>query len=333
MNKCPICGCQPIQIDPRNGNPRINCHRCGEFVLGERAFDMPAMWIAGRNPDLLPDGRFSASHAIRRMQQKPGDPVRQITLDHLRLLWKQPLPNPQRQADLLLLVLGDANLPLDRFVQRRPEAYCAEIGTRDDPAMGMTAGFNVIMKHLLNKKLIEHNSHPTGPNVELRLTFDGWAAYEQLRRETIESKAAFMAMNFSNPVLDRIVADYFVPAVLETGYQLFRLDGRPKAGLIDNRMRVEIRAAKFLVCDLTDENRGAYWESGFAEGAQKPVFYTCEKSKFSSAKTHFDTEHLFTVLWQESEPAKAADELKAAIRNEFPTDAIPPDLSKSQGIS
>src|SRR5207245_2489747 len=101
---------------------------------------------------------------------------------------------------------------------------------------------------------------------------------------------------------------------------------RPSSGLIDNRMRVDIRTAKFLVCDLTDENRGAYWEAGFAEGTGKPVFYTCEGKKFDSVRPHFDTEHLFTVKWDLADPTSAAEELKAAIRNEFPADAIPPDL-------
>src|SRR5207248_916726 len=102
--------------------------------------------------------------------------------------------------------------------------------------------------------------------------------------------------------LDGIVADYFVPAVRQCGFDLYRLDDRPKAGVIDNRMRVEIRAAKFIVCDLTDENRGAYWEAGFAEGAQKPVFYTCEKGKFEATKPHFDTEHMFTIRWDADDP-------------------------------
>jgi hypothetical protein len=328
VDECPICGCRPTAIEPKAGYPTIRCVRCGDFTLEGQAFDLPRKWVEGQHPDRPPEGRFAASHAIRRMQ-RPGKPMPFISVNQLRLLWSQPLPNPQRQADLLLLLLGGANLPMDKYVSKRAEASCAEMGTRDDPPEGKTGGFTQIMRRLVGQELVENNSHPAiGSNVELRLTFDGWSAYERLRQATVESKTAFMAMGFSNAVLDTIVADYFVPAALETGYQLYRLDDRPKSGLIDNRMRVEIRTAKFLVCDLTDDNRGAYWESGFAEGAQKPVFYTCQKSKFDKAKTHFDTEHLFTVLWEESDPAKAAEELKAAIRNEFPADSIPPDLSK-----
>lgn len=95
-------------------------------------------------------------------------------------------------------------------------------------------------------------------------------------------------------------------------------------------MRVEIRSAKFLIADLTDENRGAYWEAGFAEGFGKKVYYTCEASKFEEAKTHFDTEHLFTIKWSPDNMPAALDELKSAIRNDFPTDAEQSDEPMSR---
>jgi hypothetical protein len=247
-----------------------------------------------------------------------------MSSDQLRLLWAQPLPNPQRQADLLLLALGTPGLPLDEYVRWRIERFCGEIGTQDDPMGGRTSGFSLIAKRLTDKNLVEAEKQPPSPNVGYRLTFDGWEAYERLYRDVAESNTAFMAMGFSNPALDRIVSDYFVPAVREAGFELYRLDGKPKAGLIDNRMRVEIRTARFLVCDLTDDNRGAYWEAGFAEGFGRPVFYTCEESKFAAARTHFDTEHMFTVRWDASDPKKAASELQDAIRNQFPVDATPP---------
>ena len=79
---------------------------------------------------------------------------------------------------------------------------------------------------------------------------------------------------------------------------------RAKAGSIDERLRVEIRRSRFLIADLTDRNAGAYWEAGFAEGLGKPVIYTCEKSVFEEEKTHFDTNHMHTVLWDFFEPKK-----------------------------
>jgi nucleoside 2-deoxyribosyltransferase len=63
--------------------------------------------------------------------------------------------------------------------------------------------------------------------------------------------------------------------VAATGFILRRLDDEPKAGLIDDRMRAEIQASRFVIVDLTHMNRGAYWEAGYAEGLGKPVIYTC----------------------------------------------------------
>jgi hypothetical protein len=329
VQDCPICGLRPVSKTTSGDAVVIRCARCGEFRLSGTAEPLPAQWLAGKNPDRKPVGRWAASHAIRRMQGK-GNPTPAINSSQLRLVWGHPLPNPQQQADLLILLLGDASLPPGEFVHYTAAQYCAEIGTQDDLTQGKMSGLLFISKKLSDKGLIDHETHPPSSFIGYRLTFEGWAEYEKLRRVSVESRTAFMAMSYRNADVGRVVADYFVPAVKRAGFDLFRLDSRPKAGLIDNRMRVEIRAAKFLVCDLTDENRGAYWESGFAEGAQKPVFYTCEKTKFAAARSHFDTEHMFTVQWDKADPQKAADELLAAIRNEFPTEALQPDLSKSE---
>lgn len=325
MERCPICSAQCSSRVTSDDAFLIQCIRCGDFRISGTAHALVSQWLAGKHPDRKVAGRWAASHAIRRMQGQ-GNQAPVLDSDKLRLIWTQPLPNPQRQAELLIMLLGDASLPPDEFVYQRVERYCAELGTQDDPTRGKTGGFLFIARKLSEKDLISHDPMPPSPNIGYRLTFEGWSEYEKLRREAMESRTAFMAMSFSNAELDRIVSEFFVPAVKEAGFDLFRLDERPKAGLIDNRMRVEIRASKFLVCDLTDDNRGAYWEAGFAEGAQKPVFYTCEKSKFDAAKSHFDTEHMFTVLWELGDAKRAADELLAAIRNEFPADARQPSF-------
>jgi hypothetical protein len=73
---------------------------------------------------------------------------------------------------------------------------------------------------------------------------------------------AFMAMEYDDEALDKYVQDHFAPAVAETGFHLQRLDDVPKAGLIDDRLRVEIQSCRFLVADLSHANNGAYWEAG-----------------------------------------------------------------------
>jgi nucleoside 2-deoxyribosyltransferase len=161
-----------------------------------------------------------------------------------------------------------------------------------------------------------------GPGtLKLTLKLDGWEYYENLKRGSISSRKAFMAMQYGDKELDEIVTKHFRPAVKAAGFELYRLDDAPKAGLIDDRLKVEIRTSRFLIADLTHENRGAYWEAGFAQGLGKPVIYTCEKSKFDEQKTHFDTNHNTTVVWDRNNLEKAAIDLKNIIRETLPEEA------------
>ncbi|MBI5115192.1 nucleoside 2-deoxyribosyltransferase [Candidatus Poribacteria bacterium] len=127
-----------------------------------------------------------------------------------------------------------------------------------------------------------------------------------------------MAMKFGDATLDKVLDQVFRPCVKQTGFELFRLDDVPRAGLIDDRLRVEIQACDFLIADLTHDNLGAYWEAGYAEGLGKPVIYTCEEKTFEQEKTHFDTNHHLTIVWDENSPGAAGEGLKATIRATLP---------------
>jgi hypothetical protein len=152
----------------------------------------------------------------------------------------------------------------------------------------------------------------------LTLSFSGWDYFESLRLGGVTYRKAFMAMKFGNAELDAMLETVFKPGAKRAGFDLRRLTDDPRAGLIDNRLRVEIQSSDFLVADLTHDNPGAYWEAGYAEGLGKPVIYTCEKGKFEAAKTHFDTNHHLTIVWESSNREAAGNELVATIRATLP---------------
>lgn len=158
----------------------------------------------------------------------------------------------------------------------------------------------------------------------LQLMIAGWDRLEVLRRGHSKSRIAFMAMPFGKVELDQIYLEHFQPAVSATGFTLKRLDENQPAGLVDDRLRVEVRQCRFLLADLTHGNAGAYWEAGYAEGLGKPVIYTCEKSVFDDRTKgpHFDTNHHLTVVWEAGSPAAAVSKLKATIRATLPTEAV-----------
>jgi hypothetical protein len=101
------------------------------------------------------------------------------------------------------------------------------------------------------------------------------------------------------------------------------LTDRQPAGLIDDQLRVALRRSRFVIADLTHGNNGAYWEAGFAEGLGRPVIYTCREKEWEDGnqKTHFDTNHLVTVIWDPQRPNDAAERLTAIIRATLPDEA------------
>jgi hypothetical protein len=159
--------------------------------------------------------------------------------------------------------------------------------------------------------------------ISVSLTFAGWQKYEELKHSVKESKKAFVAMEFSNPdnttkdyfFQDTLLDKYLVYAVKQTGYDLANaLRSEPKAGNIHARLEVEIRAARFIIAELSHHNNGAYWEAGFARGLEKPVIYMYNKEIGNSPTPHFDVRSDHLIFWEKDKPEKAAEELKAVIR-------------------
>lgn len=282
----------------------FDCPRCHHFGLTAGAeATLPALLTNPRKASIL-------SFAISRM---PRQGPYTLLLDALlckTLVETGAIPTPHEQAEHLIRWLGEQLSGPGETVRIAFPRHGPIIGAQSEP------GFRFVVNGLTSSSLIEGQHFLDGTS-EVTLSFAGWERFEALRRGTPIGRKAFMAMEYRDPVLDRIVNDHFRLAVEHTGFVLRRLDDEPRAGLIDDRLRVEIQSARFLIVDLTHKNAGAYWEAGYAEGLGKPVIYTCEKSRFREA-SHFDTNHHLHVLWTENEPEAAASELKATIRATLP---------------
>jgi hypothetical protein len=227
---------------------------------------------------------------------------------------KQPLPRPREQADLLLRWIAEHVPGPGETVPVNARTHGAIVGTRS------YQGFKLVLDHLFAIGLVTGTKANTigESSAHATLSFNGWEHYENLRRGGGVYRKAFMAMKFGDPVLDSVLERVFKPSVRQVGFDLVKLNDEPRAGLIDDRLRVEIQASDFVVADLTHANLGAYWEAGYAEGLGKPVIYTCERNTFERTKTHFDTNHHLTITWEESSPELAGEQLKATIRATLP---------------
>jgi hypothetical protein len=309
MSKCPICKSDLIEPAASTGGDatRFDCPRCGSFVL-------TGPLIASLDHLLSTDRLATAklSHVLRTAHER-GDRV-VLTSTMAEAIIRQPLPRPREQADLLLRWLAENVAAPGELKPISFRNHSSIIGAHSHQ------GFQLVLDHLFGVGLLTGAQSKTIGESSAHATpsFAGWDHYETLRLGGAVYRRAFMAMKFGDVALDNILETVFKPCVRQTGFDLIKLSDAPRAGLIDDRLRVEIQASDFMIADLTHENLGAYWEAGYAEGLRKPVIYTCEASKFQATKTHFDTNHHLTIQWDASDPRKAGEALKATIRATLP---------------
>jgi hypothetical protein len=265
-------------------------------------------------------------HALYRMTQR--EQWARLSTDTVQaVLETMELPSPLAQLDNMILWLGRQQAaPADSVSVNEGAglAIAGAIGAIDADGVGF------VVSSAAKRKLVEGQVVPMPGGVYyvpegIKLSLDGWERFYELQRVSVDSRVAFMAMQFGDELLDRVYRDFFKDAVRATGFELKRLDEGQPAGLIDDRPRVEIRQSRFLIADLTTHNRGAYWEAGYAEGLGKPVVYTCRKDVFadkdSTKAPHFDTNHHLTVVWEPDKLPDAVTRLKATIRATLPGDA------------
>jgi hypothetical protein len=309
--QCPVCN-SVLRGEPRRDGRRdvvhYDCPRCGQFALSRTAVDdLPGTLCRD------PESPAKLSHALRRASETASHDF--FSTYTIKEVLKRPLPRPKEQADLLIRWLARNSPGPGELLEVSPETHAGVIGAKSP------AGFALVLDHLFSVGLLTgHQLRAIGVQgqAQATLSFAGWEYYEQLAKGSAVYRKAFMAMKFGDPVLESMLTDVFRPAAAKAGFDLFKLDDVPKAGLIDDRLRVEIQASDFIVADLSHDNLGAYWEAGYAEGLGKPVIYTCEHAKFEATKTHFDTNHHLTIIWNASKPDEAGTALKATIRATLP---------------
>lgn len=317
MTSCPVCAL-PLDDPIRETNGEsyvVSCPNCGKYEATGSTLAMLPAWRE-KHPKSVP----VLSHALWRMHASTDFPHlhEQLLRDNEP---REALPSIGEQADNFILELAAATGSPGHDIPLRTSHWVARIGAADRAAV------RLVIDALQQKKFLIEKQAEVG--LRYQITFAGWQYVEELRRGQHESRKAFFASKWGDPQLDRMLIDVLIPAVAQTGFRLFRLDHDPRAGLIDDRMRVEIRTSKFVIADLTHDNSGAYWEAGYAEGLGKPVIFVCEKSVFAESETHFDTNHHLTVVWDEDDLVGTANRLKATIRATLPGDAVLEDESSS----
>ena len=314
--KCFVCqNAEACKKTLDNGDEsRFECDICGHYSLNIPTLKIQGRAFAVNNWNLTSLQRAVLSHRIRTQSATAENRPFRITADVLKSLRSSAkLPHYAVQAANLIRYIGDevsrSNKSIAFLPMREMDYHYAVIGALDSKAVMR------LTKELVERKIFTADNIVGSSYVDVTLSLDGWKQYEAEKRGGFDGNYGFIAMQFGEADLDDFVEKVVKPAVKNAiGCDLVTLHDVATAGVIDNILRVKIRDAKFVIADLTHDNRGAYWEAGYAEGLGKPVIYICEKTQFDEKKTHFDTNHCTTVPWSRDDDAGFCERLTATLR-------------------
>jgi hypothetical protein len=309
IQKCPVCGIYQFPYDLEK-----MCYIDKNDSQGAKKI-VKTFLKGSRSDDEIDEKAALLKYHVRlgaARDAKDHKPL-QITLKWLRniLDFDYSYSNPAEQVDYLVRFLGH-----ELKHPGKPCNYKTSINVLK--LISATASIDEshmykILEYTEESKLIKKS------DTNLELTLDGWRRYNELERGKLDSRIAFMAMQFEDEQTS-FMEKKVKPIDKELGIDLNILsDVYSKENIIDLKLRNAIKDSSLLICDLTHRNKGVYFEAGLGEGLGKPVIYICEQKTWdehkenikedgdSNKRLHFDVEHQEIYRWDKNKNKSIED--------------------------
>jgi nucleoside 2-deoxyribosyltransferase len=132
------------------------------------------------------------------------------------------------------------------------------------------------------------------------LTTKFWEIVENLRKEEVSNKRAFVAMWFHESTND-YYKEGIKKAIEDAGYDPVRIDLQDFNEKICDEIISEIKRTKFLVADFSGMRSGVFFEAGFAKGLGREVIFTLRKEYVEELNKHFDTRQYNHIVYDSPE--------------------------------
>jgi hypothetical protein len=127
-----------------------------------------------------------------------------------------------------------------------------------------------------------------------------WEFVENLQREEIDNKRAFVAMWFDES-MDDYYKDGIKKALEEAGYDPIKINLQDFNGKICDEIIADIKRSKFLIADCSKYRTAVFFEAGFAKGLGREVIFTVRKNDIEELKEHFDTRQYNHIVYDSTE--------------------------------
>jgi nucleoside 2-deoxyribosyltransferase len=300
-NECPICGGEVNYRNNAIDDTSVDCKACGRFCL---------FWQHKINKNILASFLYykSLDYKTHFYFIGPQEPYNRIQKKEPNTRWITgegaetwyPKTFNDKINEILLGFAKMSKYNGDWFQLSPEQLYSAFFVKRYDEDGGDfgNAGSFVQLKfmidYLISGMLI--SSHPIAFNepYQINLLPEAFKRIDELQKNQSNSKDVFVAMDFSDD--KKGVREAICKAIVEAGYNLRIMDEIQHNKQIVPEMLYQIKQSKFLIAEFSEQNRGVYFEAGYAAGLGKEVIHICREDKFSS-ESHFDVKQINFVLW------------------------------------
>jgi len=300
---CPTCG---LAEKVEGYHPaRVRCENCGEYSIwggAERVVSGLSDTEKSRVAAILRERWVRGNHTFLTKDyydnENPGGKYQLTIVDALQAFPK----TVAERFDRVLLNVAKSTQHLGEYVlvpEDQLAFYFASTGDERFFSIHSLVQLGLLSYGVLGAQGVQ-------------VTPKGWVRIESLEKSFDGEipDQAFVAMAFAEDLED-VFSHGIAPAAQANGYSAQRSDSNPKPGDIPDRILAEIRRSHFVVVDFTYQNRGAYYEAGFAAGLEKKVIYTCradcfdEMSERDDHRPHFDIRNRYHLIWKDIEDLRA----------------------------
>lgn len=332
--RCRICDNEPSSIQTAVDRDysfvvvvEVTCPKCGVYLIETKSQGMDVTY------NFTSFEKTILSGLVRNYFDANGKPFPTIDSRNFKVqIASASYPRTvDEHINFLLLKLAEETKYLGTFAKQTTGAVWAS-------RLFLPSGkeFMHIMSALKEDGLVQFGADQNpvdNMNFRILLTYKGWNEVRELKSTKHSGNQAFVAMWF-HPDLAEIYTDAIYPALKKVGHSPYRVDRANHNNRIDDEIISQIRKSRILICEVTGERSGVYYEAGFAQGLGIPVIWLCNNSwttvvpkmvnpnssgtpeliecKWDS-RMHFDTRQFPHILWSTKEDLqkKIVDRIQA----------------------
>lgn len=333
--KCPFCETNGVQYydDKKNQCYEFSCPICGVYIITQKA--MAIVNEMGDKYNLVNcvseniktnsrDGNTRCFWHLsnEQMKNEVDDKTIYKKVDYFLPL---PIVHSDKAFDIMLHVarLLEGKDPFSEVKFYKRDMLLLKIQNHNELSIWLKqldAGNEII---ITPRKLGEGAYTDNLLESRITLTPKGWESVFQ-KRQSLKSKKVFIAMQFDwGKELMPLKHQYVVSvkeACLECGYEADIVSEHHTEPILD-KIIAGIKESHFVIADFTFNNRGAYFEAGYARALGIPVIHTVmeghvDDNNDPAKKLHFDIQQINYIRWNKPEELKKkmVERIKAAIK-------------------